>query len=283
MIQKRSSVIIPNIDQYNTDQFIISLKVSSSCFVCCLQDDEKKMIIALETWDIHTQDEFFDITSAAKLVLEQSDILKFKIKQGIIIIDNDKYTLLPEVLYTSGEDQKYLEFNNINTFNEVVYSYSINKISSKIIYSYPKGLENIFSPTIAKLKCIHLIDVLMNTCFSINNEKENVLIHISGKRIDMVITKMQSLLFCNSFHFETAEEFIFYVLNVYKQLNLNTETIPVSLMGDIEKESAIYGILYKFIRNINFIKHHTSIQLSNEFNNESNHSMSVLINSFLCV
>lgn len=283
MIQKRNSIIIPNIDQINTDQFIMSLKVSSSCFVCCLQDDEKKMIVALEAWDIHTQDEFLDITSAAKLLLQQSDILKFKIKQGIIIIDNSKYTLLPEVLYTSGEDQKYLDFNNINTFHEVVYSYSINKIQSKIIYSYPKGIENIFTPVFSNLKCIHLIDVLINTCFSINKEKENVLIHISGKRMDLVITKMQSLLFCNSFQFETAEEFIFYVLSVFKQHDLDAEIIPVYLMGEIEKESAIYGILYKFIRNINLMKHDTSILKSPEFNHESDHSITGLINSFLCV
>ncbi len=54
----------------------------------------------------------------------------------------------------------------------------------------------------------------------------------------------------NSFHYKNKEDLLYYIMLVYKMLNLQTDSYPLILSGMIEKESEIYHLLYQYIRNV---------------------------------
>jgi hypothetical protein len=60
-------------------------------------------------------------------------------------------------------------------------------------------------------------------------------------------------------------------------LNLNPEEFELILMGDIEKESELYDIVYQYIRNVKFyVPNNANLQL----NEIPSHSNFTLLNQF---
>lgn len=56
--------------------------------------------------------------------------------------------------------------------------------------------------------------------------------------------------FYNSFHYKNKEDLLYYIMLVYKMLDLKTDSYPLILSGMIEKESEFFKLLYQYIRNI---------------------------------
>jgi len=105
-----------------------------------------------------------------------------------------------------------------------------------------------------------------------------VFLNISGLKFDFVVCENGKLMFYNSFKYESTEDFIYYVLFAIKQLNLNTETLILTLLGEIEADSSIYKILHKYIRNIEFINRKSTGNYSEEIKKLPSHYHYTLLN-----
>ena len=89
-------------------------------------------------------------------------------------------------------------------------------------------------------------------------------------------------LFYNSFHYSVKEDFIYFLIFVFEQLGLNPETTSLVLMGEIEKESAIFETIFQYIRNISFIPRNQAIDYSDVFDKLPSHYYYTLLNHKLC-
>ena len=57
----------------------------------------------------------------------------------------------------------------------------------------------------------------------------------------------------NNFKCNSTEDYLYYILFTFSQLNLNAEKIHVACTGEISLSSRKYELLYKYIRNIEII------------------------------
>lgn len=65
------------------------------------------------------------------------------------------------------------------------------------------------------------------------------------------MVKGNKLILFNSFEYSSPEDFIYYILFTFEQLQLNPDSVSVKLLGTISKDSAYFEIAYKYIRNCN--------------------------------
>jgi len=106
--------------------------------------------------------------------------------------------------------------------------------------------------------------------------RKKVYVNVASKNFDVIVIQNKQLKFSNSFHFETKEDFIYYILFTFEQLKLDVENIELYFCGDIELESEIYNSTYQYIRNIFFLESNNPIfdQIS-----ASKHSNYILLGS----
>jgi hypothetical protein len=83
-----------------------------------------------------------------------------------------------------------------------------------------------------------------------NNDGPQMFVHCQQDNFQLIAVKNQKLLLFNSFEFKTKEDFIYYLLFTAEQLQLNPESFQLKLFGNITKESEIYQIAYKYVRNV---------------------------------
>jgi hypothetical protein len=101
-------------------------------------------------------------------------------------------------------------------------------------------------------------------------------VNVSKTSLDIVVLENEKLLLSNTFSYNSKEDFIYYVLFVAEQLNLDVQEFPLFLMGEINLKSKMYKITYKYIKNVSFLESTSAIY--NEFNIPS-HSNYILLGS----
>ena len=116
-----------------------------------------------------------------------------------------------------------------------------------------------------------------------NKMKPNeLLINVQMEQFEVIHAPNGQLKFFNSFQYQSKEDFIYYLLYVMEQLKLDREQSKIILVGEIEKDSAIFKLLYTYINEVTFGEKPKNVQFSAVLNQLNNHSNFSLFHQHLC-
>jgi len=259
----------------------LSVRISGGTLENAVFDVTRNMIVAYETWALNNNEDFSNFKDSFDKITNDSFVLGWEFKKVMVIIDTKIYTLIPDKLFVADEARQYLELNHSSTTNETICVDNIEIISSKNIYQVPCGVEKVCRQTFPNFSFCNTCSILIGSFLKINPPQETVMVNFSGKRIDILVSGNGMLKFCNSFTFTTAQDIIYYILNVYKKLGLDTSSTPVMLAGEITTESAAYEIIYRYIRNIYFAQRPVNIKFCEDLADVPAQMCFDLFNSFL--
>ncbi len=249
-------------------------------------DAKRNKYVFLQSYTLKKVLGFETLISELKHLFETKDFLRYSYKSiGVGFITN-KFTLVPTPLFDESNKEIYLNFNHtIDAQEEVVLHDALKNTDGVLLFAIPKkvltAVESLFKKAIVKHQSSSLIDLLVLQ--HKNATAKKVTVHIQASHFELIVTQGKKLLFFNSFKYQSTEDFIYYVLFVYEQLNLNPEEQELVLCGEIEKNSAIYSILHKYIRTVSFIRRPEQIEYSYGFNTVANHFYYNVLSQYLCV
>ncbi len=69
----------------------------------------------------------------------------------------------------------------------------------------------------------------------------------------LTVIENSKLLFHNIFSFKASPDCLYYVLLVYKQLDLSPQKTPLYIVGELVADSEIHKLLHKYIKTIHFV------------------------------
>lgn len=185
----------------------------------------KKEKILNQTYNSVSVTHFNNLVTQVPLPFFDKNKLDIYLQYSIKVLEND-YITYDEIKNTDIINV-YIPFVNINNF-------LIDKFKS-FIFKH--------SSTILIEKLVHQYKNIGSDLYFVN---------VTNNSFEVVVLKNNRLELHNCFDFKTKEDFIYYILFTAEQLDLNPEDIEIILLGDIEKESELYIILYQYVRNITF-------------------------------
>ncbi len=269
----------------NARHYTLSLEISYDGIAYAVFDEVKKRYILLESFN------FNNVSNDSQLVINLTEIiqncenLRLEYEKSLITFKNSKYTFIPSPLYINEEEELYLKFNQDIEKSDIIKSDLIKNINSHNIYAIPKLTEYFISENFKNISLHHHITSLIEIIiFKFKNTDENnsVFINLSQSFVDIIVLGNQKLLLCNTFNFKTGEDFIYYLMFVFEQMKLNPENTCLTIMGEIEKESALYTYIEKYIRNIVFIERNSDFLYTYQFDKIPQHYFYNLFNLKLC-
>jgi hypothetical protein len=118
----------------------------------------------------------------------------------------------------------------------------------------PLTLKAKLDPMFANISYHHFSSGLIDNLLTQNKNqvKKQLYVHVQSSHFETILIEGKKLIFYNTFNHHSAEDLIYYLLFVCEQLQLNPENIETILLGEIERNSAIYEIAQKYIRNLKF-------------------------------
>jgi len=269
---------------YNQN-YQLSIQLSLDGFTFNILDKERNKHLALVSY--HLQ----EISSYSQLAIEIDDIfannelLTKYYPKVIILVENPKSTLVPNPLFDSTSLPEYLKFNHfLQTDEEVVYD-KLTHLNAFNVFAVSKVLKNKFRDKFARYRLAHYSTALIETLL-ITTKNQNVdntlFVNVNSSTFDIVYISQQKLTFYNSFRYNTPEDFIYFLIFSMEQLMLNPETVTLLLMGEIAKDSKIYGIAFKYIRNIAFADRSDHFRYSYVLDEVQSHHFYTLLNVSRC-
>lgn len=198
-------------------------------------------------------------------VINQQKLIFNQFKEVVIIYATNLYALVPTLLFDKHKASEYLKFNSKILPGDFIATDETNNKEITVAYVPYTNINNYFYEQFGDLTFYHSSIPLLNHFLTIENNSTTtkVYVHILTNYYDLIIFKDGKLLLFNTYHFITSEDFIYYILFSFEQLNLNPDKVEVQFCGEVKKEDAIFEISYKYIRNISIYSKNESISSSN--------------------
>ena len=182
--------------------------------------------------------------------LQEKESLKLDdFKNVNILIDNNTNTFVPKEFYQEDIKEKYLSLLNINNSN-VLTDDIIEHDIINVYASHDNG--NLLNNNI---KIYHSSSILIKKLikeFSSRNSETRAFVNVKNNSYELIILNNDKLVFHNYFNFNTKEDFLYFILFTFDQLNIDNESIPLYFLGFIEEKSPVIELCSRYIRNIRF-------------------------------
>ncbi len=180
-----------------------------------------------------------------------------------ILIDNNTNTFVPKVFYQEDSKENYLSLLNIKHSN--VLTDSIDEHNIVNVYSLNDNLNFLNE----NIKIFHSSSILIKKLikeFSNRTPETRAFINVKNNSYELLILNNDKLIFHNYFNFNTKEDFLYFVLFTFDQLNIDNESIPLYFLGFIEEKSPVVELCSRYIRNIRFFNRDNDFNYINELN-----------------
>jgi hypothetical protein len=260
-------------DTKELQKYDLTFELGDKTFGYSIRDVEKNKFVALGFF----RNSLADIGSSLSWLHG-----KFHAVNGIT--GNSRFTLIPETLFIENEKETYFNFLHERESGETVLYDWLEHLGIYTVYSISDTCRKELDKVFPKVTLCHISSVLIwNIWMSVKNMAgRRVFLNLREGQFDLLVFEGNQLKYCNIFHFLTAEDIAYYIIFVFEQLDLNPEEIPLVLLGNIDRFSPVYDLLFRYIRNIDFLSRNDELNYSYLFNDVPRHSYFTLLNPSPC-
>lgn len=269
------------LDRYNTVQLFLQLGQDSLSVAHF--DASNNQYVGLEYYRLESQENWSLSIPKIESVLQGLDLKKYQKAVRVALVD-PLYTFIPKALFDSEEVETYIKFNHpIDDSEHLDFQFDlIEDLQLVVVYALPKELKTLLEKDTTQLKWNHFSKPLLEAA-SLKSSKDQLFqVHVQNKRFDALLVKEGKLQYFNSFPYETVEDFVYYLLYAMEQLKLDREADKIELVGEFEEHSALYELLFKYIRNLSIGGRPNAVNFSTILSSLPAHYHYNLFNQHLC-
>jgi len=235
----------------------LSIQLSLDGFSFCIYDVVQQEIGALSVYKFDEK----NITPYRHLELfeqlyNDEKLLQNKFKSVSVSHFNNLVSQVPQPFFNKNNLSSYLQYSIKLLENDFITYDKLKNFEIVNVYIPFVNINNFLLDTYGTFEYKHsstiIIEKLLNQYKNLANH--HCFINIINSKFEIIILKNNQLELFNCFSFNTKEDFIYYILFTFEQLNLNPEEVKLILLGDIEKDSELYDILFQYIRYVEFYK-----------------------------
>ena len=273
-----------SLDVNNTADYSLSIQISLKEFTYCVLDTVRNKFLAFESFKLIDTYNPYQLSERIDEIILKETWLSSVFKSKRILYINQKSTLVPVPLFDVNDQETYFSFNHTLVDSEDLYCDKLNHLNAYNLFAVPTLIKNKLREHFGQHKLYHYMTSLVESLliyYKNTPEEKKIFLNAGKATFDIVLTEGNSLVYNNTFDFQSPEDLIYYLLFTLQQLKLNPETTDLVLMGELEKNTALYDIIYKYVRNVSFIKRNDAFQYSYMFDKLSPHSYFNLLNSNL--
>lgn len=282
--QKHTSFFDKSFSDSKTSEYQLFLQISKSGLSYTIFNTQTSTFIGFESFLFNDIYNDYSILNPLNQVIEETTLLKKSFNKFVVSYVNNCATLIPKPLYKADELKKYHLFNFTEQEEDVYLSDYVLNLSAYNIYSIPDFIVNVFK-NLDNVTFRHFSTALIEASL-LHAKRTNALslidVHVLPQSFQIISVKDQTLELYNSFNYQTSEDFIYYLLFVLNQLNIKSNEAIIRLTGEVDKNSAIYDMLYKYIQTIDFCKNPNELNYSYVFEQTQKHYHYALFNQYLC-
>ncbi|NQX85110.1 MAG: DUF3822 family protein [Flavobacteriaceae bacterium] len=234
----------------------LSIQVSLGGLSFCILDAETNTITQYKRIIFDKKLGPTNLLDKLKHLFNTETVLQQNFKTVQLVHKNELATLVPKSLFNEDCIADYLKFNTKILPTDFITYDAIATEDMVNVYVPYVNINNYIYDTFGAFEFKHFSSILLENILSqqAHYQSNRMYIHVETSHFEIIVTKGHKFLYYNSFEYSTKTDFIYYVLFVAEQLELNPEVFEAILLGFITAEDELYDILYTYVRHVSFYK-----------------------------
>jgi hypothetical protein len=269
----------------SSENYSLYIQIAASALTFCIFDQYLNKYLSIESFPFPDLSLRNADRSVSEKKISDHSLLNRKFKTVSIIYEINQSTLVPEPLFDSNELVALSNFNFTVAENLELKYEKLKNLDAYIIYPLPESVIKLVDQYFVNHRFRPHLSVLIESLLikhkNLPNQKR-IFVNVRTSFIDIIITEGKQLIYANTFNFRTKEDFVYYIIFVLEQLNLNPENTDLTLAGEIDKKSELFELLYKYVRNVDFATLPQTVKYSYVFNEFPAHHFYTLLNIRFC-
>lgn len=229
------------------------IQVSLQKFTFIIQEIESKQIC-------HFASEGFNqnrtIEEQLHSLFAKHEILSSSFADILVLHDNNLNTFIPTALFDENALGSYLQYNTkVFATDFFAFDELTDKNMNNVYVPYVQ-INNVLLDKLGEFTYQNINTALVHHVLDLasNSTAIEVYAYVQKDHFELIVTQEGKLILFNSFLYNTAQDFIYYLLFVYEQLKLDPETTPLKLLSRIEKEDSLFEQAYTYIRQVDLLE-----------------------------
>lgn len=261
----------------------LSIQVNLNGLSFCVLNRSQNNIEYLKSLRFDSKLSPLDVLNRLKTELSSNAVFSDDFDDILVIHQNELATLVPADLYNEAYKADYLKFNSKILRSDFITHDTITINKAVNVYVPYVNINNYIFDTFGEFVYKHassvLIDYVLQKEVS-NLNSNNIYINVNPNAIECAVVHNSKLQLYNYFEYQTKEDFIYYILFIFEQLNLDPEAIPIKLSGTITKNDELYNIIYKYVRYVSFVDDEFGFTFPQEIDANQQLQHFLILNSF---
>ncbi len=269
------------LDINSTENYELSVQAGFEGLSYCILDTLRNKFVLIRSFE-PDEGKYFNIEKLGEII-SSDDFLLRKFRKVVLFTPSQKFTLVPAALYDPGKKNGYFTFNHTSSENYSVLSNKLTDPDVYVVFSVQRSICELLNVNFPGLTLNHHLKPLI---WYISQKKRTITgnyihIHIEREFFNIVIYGNHELKFCNTFTYRNISDILYYVMNVFKRLDLKQEE-TIYFSGRTEKYDDISSNFSIYVRNIRFSEPYGGHSFSYVFNETEMHRFLNLFSAINC-
>ncbi len=269
----------------HTRSYIMAMQLNLHGLAFFLFNPEKNKFLGLEAYRFDEPKQANDIPGIFDLILNHHPWFAFPYLDFYFLIQNNYSTLIPDPLFDKQNKNLYLGFNQpFREDHRIVFDQLKNTQTANVYYLANPIAEKVkeFWPNVHIYHYSSALIEGLSVNFKNKMDPNNLFIDCHEDNFDLVYFKENRLFYFNNFNYRTKEDFIYFLLSSIEQLMLNPEEVQLIMMGQMDKASPEYEMIYQYIRHSKFIERNENFHYSYVLDDVMHYKYYTLYNLLQC-
>ncbi len=278
---QKLSLVDETFDLNFTSEYHLSIQFSLDGLSFCILDGIQKKYIYLAHHPIISGDSPLLVKHIRDYYTDNEKLNK-KFKSTHIIFSSPKATFVPPSYFQENMKQPVIDLNFGKTKGETVLNNCISTFNSEFTFALSGKLHDFIKEkhpeTEIKHECTPFIWNANNSVHADNF----MAVLIRKDFIWLIYAEKNQIKFINSFHYQTDEDILYFIMNVVSSMKINTESTPIFMEGMVSKKTAIYHRVRQYIKHVQLSGAHSDYHYSYLFNQIPDARFVTLLNLQAC-
>lgn len=229
----------------------LKLLVTPSSLRYFVLSQTHQQVLFFGNYALHHVNQPQELAYRLEKIFEKDEVLQLKFGQVLLGMDTP-YSLVPsEMALMFADWQKQ--------------SQKLDAIGAELVFERNDALQQTAARLFGSIKTSHVIATFIKQLPAAECQNK-LLVQVSSDHLDIIRWNDNGGVdLLNRYEYQTATDFIYYVLLVCNDLKIDRETSELVLAGEVDIQSKIYDMCYRYFRNISFIQKPEHLHFSKAF------------------
>ncbi|HIY36781.1 MAG TPA: DUF3822 family protein [Candidatus Paraprevotella stercorigallinarum] len=225
----------------------ISIRVHADGFSFYCYTPHSVPAIKKETFNLSSEKSAAESLNEA---ITQSSMLKQEDKAVYGLISSPSIQI-PLEYFKKEEASALFHLTYTHQQEKKIYYNILPHLEVVKIFDIPKETEEVLCSHFPTIRFYHIHTMIMEkTAFQKATDRQQLYIYLHDKEVFLLKYNSQSLHYSNTFPADATDNIIYYILSVWKLLNMDAETDECVFLGEHQLQNGAISALSPYLRNI---------------------------------